>query len=540
MLTASRLLVILVTTFATLWLLDQLDFIPKATRIVSFSSLAIFSTSSVSAELPNDNLASEQFSAWLTAFNTHDRDTILAYHEKHFPYDVASSDIGNIDREMSLSRQTGGFDIVDILDSQNDEQDSPPSHILTVVLREKKPKGYAKARMTVDPEDRSHPVTDFEIHPTHTPLKFVPDDKKEEYERALAPLTPEKRRLVVKEISEVIQKDHVNPDIGEKIIRMLKAKEKGEYNMFTDSEEFARQLTKDARSMDKHMGILFFEPPPNPKRRDDDDDDGGGNGDEKNKCPPDLYDHLKEMNFGFDNPSVESIGTKKLGILGIKGFVPLGTNPNSSNCPQIIEAVGSFMSQIADTDALIIDLRSNRGGVPDTVAFVESYLMGGDGEDDDSTVHLIDFVDRNGTVKRSVYTLPPSKLPQNSTRFGSSKPLFVLTSKNTISGGEDFAYNLQVFKRAQALISKDKTTAGAGNLPGRPRFIVEKEFGKRWWLVVLPDLTARSTVTGTNWEGVGVVTDVVVGEDEDVVDVAREMARKALGLDKDLGGDYEL
>jgi hypothetical protein len=63
MLTASRLLVILITTFATLWLLDQLDFIPKATRIVSFSSLAIFSMSSVSAELPSDNLASEQFSA---------------------------------------------------------------------------------------------------------------------------------------------------------------------------------------------------------------------------------------------------------------------------------------------------------------------------------------------------------------------------------------------------------------------------------------------------------------------------------------------
>lgn len=544
MLHMSRLLVILIAPFAALWLLDQvapeyvhLSPVLQSARIITLSSLAFFSMSSVSEKLPSNNLASEQFSAWLRAFNTHDRDTLLAYHAKHFPYDVASKDVKNIDREMALSGMTGGFEIADVLDSRSDVKDDLP-HALIVILHSKKNPHYAKASMAVDPEDGNHPVTKFDIHPTNTPLKFVPDDKKEEYERALAPLTQEKRRLVIKEIVEVLRKEYINPDNGEKIISVFEANEKkGEYDRFTDSEEFAIQLSDDAGALDKHIRIIFHEPPPARKDRDDGKE---GDVDEKKKCPPELYDHLKEMNFGFNSRTIESIGTKKLGILDIRGFVPLGPK-EAPNCTEIVETIGTFMSEIADTDALIIDLRANHGGAPDTVAFILSYFLGGDSEDDDGTVHLLDFVDRNGTVKRSMYTLPCFKLPQNSARFGSSKPLFVLTSEETVSGGEDMAYNLQAFKRARATISRDKTTAGAAHLPaGGPRFIAEEEFGEKWWVVIAPDQQPRHAATGTNWEGVGVVSDVVVGKEEDVLDVARKMARKELGLDQNSEGDYEL
>ena len=547
------MLVNLITIFAGLLVLNQLissdgklyiDRILqplKASQISSYSVLSFFSMSSLLGQLPSHNLASAQFSAWLTAFNTHDRDTMLEYHKKHFPYDVASRDIKNIDNEMGLSEFTGGFEIADVVEPNNDYEQSLPPHSITVILRSKKNPHYARASMTVDPKNSSHPVTKFNIHRTHTPLKFVPDDRREEYEKALAPLTLEKRRIVVSGISDVITEQYIIPEVGKEMIESLEVKEKGgEYDKYTDSEDFAERLTEDLRKDDKHSMIIFMEPPPNHKRKDDGDNKDGDNkdGDDRKgdeECPPELCDRLKQMNYGFDTPQIEQIQNKKLGILGIKGFVP-------SNFVVVKTAIGAIMAQIADADALIIDLRSNGGGSPDTVAYIESYLLG---EDDSTGVHLLDFVDRNGTPDKSVYTLAPSKLsyPPDSIshlRFGPTKPLFVLTSNRTVSGGEDMAYNLQAFKRARAVISADKTTAGAANIVTTPRTIAEGEFGKEWWHVGIPDQTPRHAITGGNWEGLGVLTDVIVGEGEDVVDAARKMARKAMGLDEAKNENTEL
>jgi C-terminal processing protease CtpA/Prc len=94
------------------------------------------------------------------------------------------------------------------------------------------------------------------------------------------------------------------------------------------------------------------------------------------------------------------------------------------------------MSSIADANALLIDLRANHGGDPNTIAFMESYILA------HGPLHLLDFVDRSGKGKDSISTLPAGKLPAGSKLFGGSKPLFVLTSNETISGGEDMAYNL--------------------------------------------------------------------------------------------------
>ena len=466
---------------------------------------------------------------------------MLEYHQKHFPYGVASRDIQTIDREMGLSEFTGGFEIADVLEPNGDDEQSLPPHSITVILRSKKNPHYASANMTVDPQDPSHPVTKFNIHRTHTPLKFVPDDRREEYKKALAPLTPGKRRIVVSGISNVITEQYINPEVGKKMIESLEAKEKEEeYDEYADSEDFAERLRDELKRHDRHSMVIFMEPPPNRKREDDGeikDGDIKDDDDEKKDedYPPELCDRLKEINYGFDTPQIEQIQNKKLGILGIKAFVP-------SNFVVVKSAIGAIMAEIADADALIIDLRSNGGGSPDTVAYIESYLLG---EDDSMGVHLLDFVDRNGTPQKSIYTLPPSKLsyPPDSTshlRFGPTKPLFVLTRNRTISGGEDMAYNLQAFKRARAIISADNTTAGAANIVTTSRTIAEEEFGKGWWHVGIPDQTPRHVITGGNWEGVGVLTDVVVGEGQDVVDAARKMAREAMGLDEPTVENVEL
>jgi C-terminal processing protease CtpA/Prc len=80
------------------------------------------------------------------------------------------------------------------------------------------------------------------------------------------------------------------------------------------------------------------------------------------------------------------------------------------------------------------------------------------------------------------------------------KPAFVLTSKNTFSGGEEFTNNLKVLKRATIV----GETTGGGAHPVRGHRITE-HFG-----IGVPFARAINPVTHTNWEGTGVEADVKV------------------------------
>jgi hypothetical protein len=476
----------------------------------------------LSVVLPRDNPATTQFSAWLTAFNSHDRDTLLAYHVASFRLDVASDDVGTIDSEIGLATRTGGFDIIDVLDSSPGN----PVASINVLLREKHHPQYVRAMMQVDTDKETHPVMKFEINTTHTPIKFVPQDRKDEFERALAPLTPARRRTVVKEISDVVRELYIFPEVGEKMVTDLEAKvqENGEYDGYEDSEAFAQRLTDDmlAISGDKHVNIIFSEPPPRRNdgyAHDDDDEQGRGN-------PENFFDELRRINFGFGISSMETIQDKRVGYLPINGFVP--SSPDiASDSASIRRKIGEIISSVADADALVIDLRNNGGGHPDTVAFVVSYFVDGD-----APIHLNDMVDRQGTVKYSYSTLPASGLPEGTVRFGGSKPLFVLTSRDTVSGGEEMVYDLQALKRTHAIIGDGaETTAGAANPVMNVKSICADEFGKNWWVAAVPDMRPVNGVTGTNWEGVGVKSDVVVGKGDDAKALARRMAMEVLGLD---------
>ena len=102
-------------------------------------------------------------------------------------------------------------------------------------------------------------------------------------------------------------------------------------------------------------------------------------------------------------------------------------------------------------------------------------------------------------------------------RFGSSKPLYILTSRRTFSAAEAFAYNLQALGRAT--IVGEVTGGGAHPFEYRrvhPHFAVD-----------LPEGKSVNPITGTNWEGVGVKPDVPVPPDE-ALSRALELARAAI------------
>jgi hypothetical protein len=150
-------------------------------------------------------------------------------------------------------------------------------------------------------------------------------------------------------------------------------------------------------------------------------------------------------------------------------------------------AINAAMTLLADTSALIIDLRELRGGSPQTVALVGSYLL-------PLNSHLNSMVPRDPAGATQSWTLP--WVP--GARFGSTKPVWVLTSATTFSGGEELAYDLQQTGRATVV---GETTGGGAN--AREGFRVHPHLE-----LAVPVVQARNPITGTNWEGVGVTPDV--------------------------------
>jgi C-terminal processing protease CtpA/Prc len=78
--------------------------------------------------------------------------------------------------------------------------------------------------------------------------------------------------------------------------------------------------------------------------------------------------------------------------------------------------------------------------------------------------------------------------------------VYVLTSKRTASGAEEFTYNLKNLKRATII---GETTGGAAH-PGGPQRI-DAHFA-----VWVPRGRAINPITKSDWEGTGVSPDVAV------------------------------
>ena len=173
-------------------------------------------------------------------------------------------------------------------------------------------------------------------------------------------------------------------------------------------------------------------------------------------------------------------------------------------------AVAAAMELIAGTYALIFDLRHNGGGAPDGVALWCSYLL------KEEPIHLNDIFHADTGQTRQFWALP--YVPGS--RY-LDRPVYVLTSGRTFSGGEEWCYNLQALGRAE-LIGE---TTGGGAHPTRG-FPVSGAVH-----MAVPFARSVNPVTGTNWEGTGVTPDTAVPE-AGARDVAYEKAlRHVLALD---------
>lgn len=412
--------------------------------------------------------AGAQFSRWLEAFNSGNRETLLAYHGQHFPYSAASADVSSIDREHGLSLGTRGF-------TEKQVEQSTPT-VLTILLQERARPQFARVHLEVEPS-APHRVVQFEIGPIPTPPQFLSQE-----ELALRAVDAARRDAVIDALSRQLEAHYVFADVARKMSERLSQKAaSGAYDTVTDVADFARILTEDLQqvSRDKHLRVRFGRmppPPPPPPAR--------------SEAPPPW---LVAQNFGFG--AIER-RPGNVALLTLNGFVPLlGA--------AVEAAIGARMSEIADADAVIIDLRNNNGGAPETVAFISSYLF-------EAKALLLNTIHRRDTGEtRELWTRP--ELPGK--RFGATKPVYVLTSARTFSGGEDLAYTLQAHQRA--IVVGEVT--GGGAHPSGPHALDASLY------VVVPWGRSINPITKGNWEGTGVQPDIA-----SAANLALERALQAL------------
>ncbi|HEY6277076.1 MAG TPA: S41 family peptidase [Streptosporangiaceae bacterium] len=188
---------------------------------------------------------------------------------------------------------------------------------------------------------------------------------------------------------------------------------------------------------------------------------------------------------------LDNFGIRRVERLdGNIGYLDLHRVPMPENAGP---AIAAAMELVSGTYALIIDLRHNGGGSPHGVAFWCSYLFAED------PTHFNDIFRADTGETRQFWSYP--YLPGS--RY-LDRPVYVLTSSRTFSGGEDFCYTLQALGRAEVI----GETTGGGAHPTRP-FPISAAVH-----IGIPFARSISPVTGTNWQGTGVVPDTPVPADQ--------------------------
>jgi hypothetical protein len=293
---------------------------------------------------------------------------------------------------------------------------------------------------------------------------------------------------IIKSLSEKLRSYYIFPEIAEQICLCLrKHLEAGEYADITEGDFFALALTLHLQEVnhDEHLWVRWH-PELLP--------DGDG--------PLRLnqeWRHEQRLEASLNN-----YGFYKLERLpGNVGYIDIHYFHRPAWGGDTAVAALTFL---ANTNALIIDLRNCLGGYPGMIALISSYFFS------EEPIHLDSIYWREEDITQQYWTLPyiPGK------RYG-EKPVFILVSKITFSGGEEFAYSMKIRQRATLIGEKTDGGAHAGvSYRLHPHFEVFIPVGR-----------VTNPITGGNWEGCGVLPDIPVSP-EQALKVAYKMALQSI------------
>ena len=285
------------------------------------------------------------------------------------------------------------------------------------------------------------------------------------------PLGADERVEVLNAITNKLD-EYAFPEVAEKIQTDIRDRLTSEgYQDIKSGAQLAETLTTQlqALSSDLHLKV-HFSPAVLPHLE------------PQTEIPPEELAHQQKQGAlrNFDFNRVDRL-RGNVGYLELFSFEP----PEFAG-----KILAGAMYFLANTHALIIDLRHNRGGSASMVALLSSYLLS-----PYPAVHLTDLHWPKEDRTQQSWTLPYVEGPRYL-----NKPVYILIGPETFSAAEEFAYNLKHLKRA---VIVGETTAGGAN-PGAG-FRIHDHF----WMFI-PTGQAISMATGDNWEGSGVLPDFKV------------------------------
>jgi Peptidase family S41/N-terminal domain of Peptidase_S41 in eukaryotic IRBP len=304
-------------------------------------------------------------------------------------------------------------------------------------------------------------------------------------------------REIVTRALELLRANYVFPEQAERAAAAIEARlAAGEYDNLDEIAltDLVTQHLQEATD-DRHLRLMLGGPPPRPRAEAEPEP---GKPEDRQARRQAMLQRFRLDNFGIRR--VERLD-------GNVGYLDLRRMPLPAHAGP---AIAAAMELVAGTYALIIDMRHNGGGSPEGVVFWCSYLV------DERPTHFNDIFNAETGETRQFWSLP--YVP--GTRY-LDRPVYLLTSHRTFSGGEDLCYTLQAAKRAEVI----GETTGGGAHPTRG-FPISPAIS-----IGIPFARSVNPITGSNWQGTGVVPDVAVPADR-----AREVAyakalRHVLDLD---------
>jgi hypothetical protein len=286
------------------------------------------------------------------------------------------------------------------------------------------------------------------------------------------PIDSPTKTAIIDSLSKAIQDRYVFPDKAEDVSRHIRNRNNiGAYDNIATTDAFAKSLTQNLRSYcsDLHFTVMT-----------------SSIGSKASFCTPIGNDitALRRMNYGLTTVQI---------LPGNVGYLEFSSCIDAKIGGATAAAAMKFLSGV---DALIIDVRSNTGGVTSMGLLLSSYLF-----------DLSHFKTQKQIDGQRLLDIP----------------VYILTGSMTASSAECFAYDLKHHGRATII---GQSTAGAGHCAEISTF----EFDTFLLSVMVPTFQPIHPVTGSNWEGSGVEPDIKVAA-IDALEVAHAEALKHLKVE---------
>lgn len=304
-------------------------------------------------------------------------------------------------------------------------------------------------------------------------------------------ITKKEKTEIVKLISKNLLETYIDLDVAKEMTSALKSNIKSnKYKSIINPDAFSKIVTQDLQKVSKDLHLkLNFEPKKIAQKKRVMPEEM------KIKREKMMAMKMAEINYGFTEVKVLN---GNIGYLNLRMFADI----KYAN-----DAATAAMSFLSNTNAIIIDLRSNGGGVPSMMQLLSSYFT------DAKPVLLSNFYERRTNSKTQLFTFETI----DGKRI-TNKPLYILTSKNTFSAAEAFTYTLKHLDKATVV---GEVTKGGANRT--KRINLNDEF-----TISIPYIKSIHPITNSNWEGKGVQPNIKTTEKDAFVNAYVDAINKTV------------